>query len=90
MSLCNKTFGIIGLGSIGKEVAVRLSSFKVKLLAFDIYCDKDFASRHGVEYTDLDTLLRLSDIVSLHIPVFLIQSFMINSASLQKMKKARY
>ncbi|HEY5500362.1 MAG TPA: phosphoglycerate dehydrogenase [Candidatus Humimicrobiaceae bacterium] len=87
MSLCNKIFGIIGLGSIGKEVAVRLSSFKVKILAFDIYFDKDFASRHSVEYTDLDTLLRLSDIVSLHIPVFPDTRLMINNANLQKMKK---
>ncbi|MHB8280219.1 MAG: phosphoglycerate dehydrogenase [Candidatus Humimicrobiaceae bacterium] len=87
MLLCDKIFGIIGLGSIGKEVAIRLSSFKVKILAFDICFDKDFASMYGVGYADLDILLRLSDIVSLHIPVLPETEFMINSTNLQKMKK---
>lgn len=87
MSLYNKILGIIGLGSIGKEVAIRLSSFKVKILAFDLYFDKDFAAKYGIEYADLDTLLKLSDIVSLHIPVFPDTRLMINSVNLQKMKK---
>lgn len=87
ITLCNKTFGIIGLGSIGKEVAARISSFNVKILAYDIYFDRDFASKYGVEYTDLETLLSLSDIVSLHIPVLPETKLMINSKTLSKMKK---
>jgi D-3-phosphoglycerate dehydrogenase len=86
-SLCGKTFGIIGLGNIGKEVAARLSLFKIKILAYDIYFDKEFASKFGIEYVDLDTLIKSSDFISLHIPVSPETLNIINKDSLEKMKK---
>ncbi len=86
-SLSKKTFGIIGLGSIGKEVAARISCFNLKILAHDLSTDYDFASRYGIDYVDLDSLLSKSDIISLHIPVSSKTKHLINSDSLFKMKK---
>lgn len=86
-SLSGKTFGIIGLGSIGKEVATRIFSFNAKILAYDINQDKDFASKYNINYVDFDTLLSNSDIVSLHIPVFPETKSIINRKTLLKMKK---
>ena len=86
-SLSQKTFGIIGLGSIGKEVASRIFCFNTKILACDLNKDDDFASRYKIDYVDLNTLLSKSDIVSLHIPVLPETKLIINRNSLLKMKK---
>ncbi|HYL80947.1 MAG TPA: phosphoglycerate dehydrogenase [Candidatus Acidoferrum sp.] len=64
--LAGKTVGIIGLGTIGKEVAQRLQAFEVRLLAYDPVQDPQFAEAHGVAYVSLEELLRQSDLVSLH------------------------
>jgi D-3-phosphoglycerate dehydrogenase len=86
-TLFGKTFGIVGLGNIGKEVAARISTFKVKILAYDIFYDSNFASKYSIEYSDLDNLLSSCDIVSLHIPVSDDSRKMINRTTLSKMKK---
>lgn len=86
-SLYGKTFGIVGLGHIGKEVGARLSTFNVKILAYDIFQDNNFASKYAIEFSDMDKLLGSSDIVSLHIPVSGETKQMINKTTLSKMKK---
>jgi len=64
--LLNKTVGIVGLGRIGARVAHLLHPFGVKLLAFDPYVSAERARELEVELTDLETLLRESDFVTLH------------------------
>jgi D-3-phosphoglycerate dehydrogenase / 2-oxoglutarate reductase len=86
-SLSGKTFGIIGMGSVGKEVAKRLSSFNMKLLAYDINFDAVFASRYNIVYSDTDSIFKSSDFISLHIPVFKDTVNIINKNSLAKMKQ---
>lgn len=86
-SLSGKTFGIIGLGSIGKEVAKRLSCFNVKILAYDINFDGGFASQYDIVYADTDRIFTSSDFISLHIPVFKDTVNIINKNSLAKMKR---
>jgi D-3-phosphoglycerate dehydrogenase len=61
-----KTVGLVGLGRIGKEVVLRLEGFKVKFLAYDIYQDNAFAAEHNVRFVELNELLAVSDIVTLH------------------------
>lgn len=87
VSLSKKTFGIIGLGSIGKEVAARLTGFNLNILAYDINTDNEFASRYKIDYVDLDSLFSKSDIVSLHIPVSSKTKHLINKDTLLKMKR---
>lgn len=63
--LFGKTFGIVGTGSIGSEVAKLAHAFGCKILAYN-------RSKHPakyIKYTDLEDLLQNSDIVSLHIPL---------------------
>lgn len=68
--LAGKTFGIVGLGSVGREVARRLSPFNVQALYFDpIRAAADVEHQLGVTYKPLDHLLKLSDVVSLHVPL---------------------
>jgi phosphoglycerate dehydrogenase-like enzyme len=65
--LCGKTLGIVGLGRIGREVAVRARSFGMELVAFGNHWDGDFAREQGItRAATLDELLRRSDVVTLH------------------------
>lgn len=63
-----KTIGVVGTGAIGKGVIKRARGFDMKILAYDIYKDEKFAEEYGVKYVDMDTLLRESDFISLHLP----------------------
>ncbi len=61
------TIGIVGLGRIGKEVAIRANAFGMKVIAYDIYWDEAFATEHGVTRCEsMDEVLINSDVVSLH------------------------
>jgi len=62
----DKTVGIVGLGRIGCRVAELIRPFRVRLLAFDPYVPAERAKALEVELTDLDTLLKESDFVTLH------------------------
>lgn len=62
-----KTFGVIGTGNIGSKLIDLLSVFGCKIIAYS-RTEKEEIKAKGVEYVDLDTLLKESDIVSLHIP----------------------
>ncbi len=88
--IAGKTLGLIGLGSIGKAFALKGRALGMKILAFNRSKDADFASRNGIEYTDLDTLLRTSDFVSLHIPMSKEAYHIIDAQALSKMKDGAY
>ena len=65
--IMGKTIGIVGLGRIDKEVAIRANAFGMKAIAYDIFWDDAFAQEHGVtRCASMDEVLENSDIVSLH------------------------
>ena len=67
--LSGRKFGIVGLGRIGKELVHLLNAFECQVLAYDIISYPSFCAQYNVMEVDLDTLLRSSDIVSLHTPL---------------------
>ena len=60
------TIGIIGLGRIGTRLADLLAPWRVRILACDPYVDDWKFIQHGVEQVDLETLLKTSDVVTIH------------------------
>ena len=86
-TLKNQTVGIIGLGRIGKATADRLQAFGPRLLAFDPVTSAADAAAHGCELVSLETLLRESDIVSLHCPSNSKTRGIINGDSIALMKR---
>lgn len=81
-----KTIGIVGTGRIGKCTAQILAGFGCRVLAFDTRADEDLVTRLGVDYVDMDTLFRESDIISLHVPLLPSTHHMINNDSIAAMK----
>jgi D-3-phosphoglycerate dehydrogenase len=82
-----KTLGLVGLGRIGREVAIRAAGFDMRLLAFDPYLSEAAASELSVELVPLEKLFAESDFISLHTPVGPQTQGMINAAALAQMKK---
>jgi len=60
---------MIGTGAIGCRVAEISKAFKMKILGFDKYPNFKRAEEIGMEYVDLQTLLKESDVISLHVPL---------------------
>jgi D-3-phosphoglycerate dehydrogenase len=90
VELRDKTLGIVGLGQIGRAVAVRAKAFGMRLVAHDVFRDERFAQEHDVRYLPLDDLLAESDFVTLHAPVTDESRRMINAETLALMKPTAY
>jgi phosphoglycerate dehydrogenase-like enzyme len=67
--LTGRTVGIVGCGHIGKDLVLLLRAFECPILANDILDFPDFYAAHDVEAVNLDSLLRRSDVVTLHVPL---------------------
>ena len=81
--LCGKTLAIVGLGRIGKEVAVRARAFGMVVIGYDVYWDQDFARTHGVSRVEsLDDLLRAADVITLHTSLTAQTRHLINSGNI--------
>lgn len=81
-----KTLGLIGLGRIGSEVAVRAHAFDMRVLAYDPFISEAAAQEMSVELVPLDQLLAESDYVSLHTALSPATETLISAANIQKMK----
>ena len=84
--LAGKTLGIIGTGAIGCRVAEIAKAFKMKILAFDKYPNFKKAEEIGMKYVDLQTLLKESDAITLHVPLTLQTEGLIGEKEIQIMK----
>lgn len=90
LPLRGKTLGLIGLGRIGRSVAVRARAFRARILAYESFPDDAFVQTHGIELVDLDSLLSQSDYVSLHVPLTEVTQGLINHQTLSRMKRGSF
>ena len=81
-----KTVGIIGTGKIGRIAAQIFRGFGAVVVAYDPFPSHDWATANGIQYVELDTLLKASDIISLHVPLLAETRHLINAQSLARMK----
>jgi len=84
----NKTCGVIGTGLIGKKCVQKISGLVEKVLCFDAFTDPEWIKTvPNAEYTDMDTLLKNSDFISIHVPLLPQTHHMINEDAFSKMKQ---
>ncbi len=81
-----KTIGIIAASNIGRRVMDFLRGFDVSILLYDPYCSEERACQYNARKVDLETLLKDSDIISIHAPANEETHHMFNSRTLKQMK----
>lgn len=84
--LRGKTFGVVGTGRIGRRAIEIARGFGMRVVAFDCSPDATAAARLGFDYRDLDQLLAVSDVVTLHVPAVKGNRHMFGERELAAMK----
>ena len=64
-----KVLGVVGLGRVGIEVAKRVHGMEMKIIAYDPFIPAQRAKELGIELTDLDTVLKQADYITVHTPL---------------------
>jgi len=90
IELPGKTLGIVGFGRIGRAVASRAKAFGMHILAYDPYVKEEEMRSFGAEPRDLETLLKESDFVTLHVRLTKETEHMIGERELGMMKRTAY
>ena len=86
--IMGKTIAIIGLGRIGKEVALRANAFGMKVVGFDLHWDSEFAEKYGVQRCEsAEQAFIQADVVSLHVNLSGETRGLINRERISRMKK---
>ena len=85
--LHGKSVGVIGTGKIGRVMIGILKGFGMNVLAYDKFPDEAYAKEIGITYTDLSTLYRESDLITLHCPLTAESHHLINEESISQMKE---
>ena len=89
--LAGKTLGLIGLGRIGQVVAQRMSAgFEMKVIYYDIKRNEEAEKKYNLEYRDLESLLKDSDFVSIHVPMTPETKHLLGADQFKMMKKTAY
>ena len=85
VELAGKTFGVIGFGRIGQRTAKIAEALGMKIVAYDERPVKELEGKN-FRYVSLDELLSMSDVISLHCPLFPSTEGIINKDTIAKMK----
>ncbi len=86
IELRGRTIGVVGLGAIGQEVASMARALGMKVVAWSFTRDEERARRVGATLVELDELLQVSDVVSLHLRASPQTSGLIGTRELNLMK----
>ncbi len=86
--LMGKRLAILGMGRIGKELAIRANAFGLHCVGYDPYWDEVFAVEHKVERAgSLDEAMRGADVISLHLPLTEETRDLLNKETLARLKQ---
>lgn len=90
IDLFGKTIGVVGTGKIGLEVIKIAKGFGMNVLAFNRTKKEELAKSLGFSYVDLETLLKESDIISLHIPYTKETHHIVNKQNIEFFKRGSF
>ena len=86
MEVTGKTIGLLGFGAIGKLVAQRAQGFSMKVMAYDVFWDAEYAKTNDIEYATPEQIYENADIISIHLPLLPETKHMIGAKELSMMK----
>ena len=84
--LDGKTLGVVGLGRVGQEVAKKLDSLGMELVAYDPYISEERADQLGAELADLEEVLAAADVLTIHTPLTPETEDLVGEAELAEME----
>ena len=90
LPLRGTTLGIVGMGRIGKAVALKGLAFGMKIIAYEPVPDLAFVAKHGITLGTLEEVLKQGDFVTLHLPAFAETRHLINAKTLALMKPTAF
>jgi phosphoglycerate dehydrogenase-like enzyme len=90
LPLRGKTLGILGLGRIGKAVALRAKAFLMNVVAYEPYPDQDFVAKNGITLLPLDDVFRQADWLTLHMPMLPESKQCVSKRTLDLMKPTAF
>ncbi len=82
--------GVIGTGGIGSNLCKLANFVDMKILAYDLRPNEELIQKYNVEYVDFETLIKNSDVISLHVPYNDENYHMISKKELEMMKPTAY
>lgn len=85
-----KTLGVIGLGKIGSNVAVRMKSFGMNVIGFDPFTTHERADEMGVDMMEIEEILKQADYLTVHTPLTVQTRGMINRKIADKIKPGMF
>lgn len=87
-SLDGKVLGILGMGSIGQEVARKAKAFDMNLVYYDTKRNEKVEERFNAEFVSFETLVACSDVISIHVPLLDQTRNLIDYWAMRKMEKS--
>lgn len=90
VEITGKTLGVVGFGSIGRQVAERAVGLRMQVLAYDPVLPADARLPAGMERAGFDDLVARADFISLHLPLLPETRHLFGAATLARMKKGAY
>lgn len=89
-SVWGATLGVLGLGAIGKQTALRGRGLNMRVLAYDPYFNAGFAQAHGIEHAEFEDVFKVSDFIAVHMPLTDETQNVIGAKELALMKKTAF
>ena len=86
VELRNKTLGVVGMGRIGSQVVSRCKAFEMNAIVHDPYLPKQIVKEMGLKLTDLKTVLKKADFITIHVPLTPETKHLISKEEIEIMK----
>jgi len=90
IELKGKTLSILGLGAIGKNLAIRAKAFGMKICTYDPFVDEKYANQNDIEICTFSESIESADFISLHMPLLPSIKHCINKKTISSMKNGVY
>ncbi|MEF9920163.1 MAG: phosphoglycerate dehydrogenase [Erysipelotrichaceae bacterium] len=87
LDIYGKKIGVLGLGAIGRGVVKRAKGFDMEVYGFDVFENVEYNKQNNIKFTDIDTIIKECDFISLHMPLVEETKYILNKNNLKNAKE---